>query len=215
MLKIATGMFVSGFLFASGPCLASCGPLLISYIAGTGKNISRAFIFYSLFSFSKTAVYLVLGLGVYFLGSFAREYLFSGYVTLFGGLFIGLCGLFIILGKKIKFPFINLLGKIFVDGQIKNPVIFGLIYGLLPCLPFLTVLSYSGLVSHNWLEALVYAFCFGLGTYFSPLLLLSIFSGTLPGFLKKAGGKYLIILRVLCGLVIVFFGAQMAVGGFK
>ena len=207
-------MFVSGFLFASGPCLASCGPLLISYIAGTEKDISRAFIFYSLFSFSKTAVYLVLGLGVYFLGSFAREYLFSGYVSLFGGLFIGICGAVIILGKQLRFPFLRLLGKIFAQGQIKNPVIFGLIYGLLPCLPFFTVLSYSGLVSHNWAEALLYTFCFGLGTYFSPLLLLSIFSGTLPGFLKNAGGKYLIILRVLCGLVIVFFGVQMAMKGF-
>jgi len=214
MLKIAAGMLVSGFLFASGPCLASCGPLLISYIAGTEKDIYRAFTFYSLFSFSKTAVYLVLGLGVYFLGSFAREYLFSGYVATFGGLFIGLCGLFIILGKQLRLPFLNFLGKIFTQGQIKNPIIFGLIYGLIPCLPFLTVLSYSGLVSHNWAEALIYAFCFGLGTYFSPLLLLSIFSGTIPSFLKRAGGIYSVVLRVVCGLVIVFFGVQMAVRGF-
>lgn len=214
MLKIATGMFVSGLLFASGPCLASCGPLLVAYIAATNKNVSQAIIFYSLFSLSRVAVYLVLGVLVYFLGNVAQEYLFPGYVSLFGGIFIALCGLFIILGKKTRFPWISLFNKFFPQEQLKNPLVFGLIYGLIPCVPFLTVLSYSGLISRNWGQALFFTFCFGLGTYLSPLLAVSVFSGTLANLLKGTRERYLKVLNILCGLVIIFLGAQLARRGF-
>jgi sulfite exporter TauE/SafE len=214
LIKTSLNLFLSGFLFASGPCLVSCGPLLVSYIAGNRKDISQAVAFYSLFSLSRVAVYLVLGLGVYFLGNMAREYLFPGYVSLFGGTFIGLCGLFMILGKNLKPPFINWFERFFRPSQIKNPLVFGLIYGLLPCAPFLLLLSYVGLISHSWQESLVYTFCFGLGSYLSPLLVLSVFSGALSGFLKGAKEKYLKALSVLCGLIIVFLGIQLIRKGF-
>lgn len=213
MIKTALSLIFSGFLFGSGPCLASCGPLLISFIAGTNKNIPQAILFYSLFSLSRVAVYLVLGVLIYFLGNIAQEYLFSGYVSLVGGFFIALCGLFIILGKKIRLPGV-LFNKLFSSDQLKNPIIFGLIYGLIPCIPFLSVLSYSALVSKNWPEALVYAFCFGLGTYLSPLLAVSVFSGALSGLFNGGREKYLKILSVICGLIIIFLGLQLVKRGF-
>ncbi len=214
MIKIALSLFFSGFLFGFGPCLASCGPFLISFIAGTNKNIPQAIIFYSLFSLSRVGVYLVLGLLIYFLGNIAQEYLFPGYVSLFGGIFIALCGLFIILGEKLKLPRIALLNKFFSQGKINNPLVFGFIYGLIPCVPFLTVLSYSALVSRNWEQALFYTFSFGLGTFLSPLLAVSVFSGALSGLLKGAREKYLKVLSVLCGLIIIFLGVQLARRGF-
>jgi sulfite exporter TauE/SafE len=207
-------MFVSGFLFGSGPCLASCGPFLISFIAATNKNIPQAITFYSLFSLSRISVYLVLGLLIYFLGNMAQEYLFPGYVPLFGGIFIVLCGLFIVLGRKVKLPWISRFNKFFSQDQLKNPLVFGLIYGLIPCVPFLTVLSYCGLVSRNWGQALFFTFCFGLGTYLSPLLAVSLFSGAISGFLKGAREKYLKVISVLCGLIIIFLGLQLARRGF-
>jgi sulfite exporter TauE/SafE len=210
LIKIALSLFFSGFLFGCGPCLASCGPLLISYIAGTKKNVLQAAIFYSLFSFSRIAVYLALALGVYFLGNIVQEYLFPGYVALLGGIFIGLCGLFLVLGISVKVPFISSFSKIFTRGQVKNPLVFGLIYGLIPCAPFLSVLSYIGLISRNWGQALAYTLCFGLGSYLSPLLALSVFSGTFSGLLGKAREKYTGLLGVLCGLVMIFLGIQLA-----
>ena len=213
MIKIAAGMLVSGMLFSAGPCLASCGPFLVSYIAGTQKDIPRAVVFYSLFSLSKTAVYLALGLGFYFLGNLAREYLISGYVALLGGIFIAACGLFVIFGKRLSFSFFSRWEKFFSGGQLRNPLVFGLIYGAMPCLPLVSLLSYSGLVSQSWYEVLIYIFCFGLGTYFSPLLLLSIFSGALTGLMRNSREKYSLILRILSGSIIVFFGLQMALKG--
>jgi sulfite exporter TauE/SafE len=207
-------MFFSGFLFGSGPCLASCGPFLISFIAATNKNIPQAITFYSLFSLSRIAVYLVLAMAIYFLGSIVQEYLFPGYVSLFGGIFIVLCGLFIILGKKLKLSWINRFNNFFSQDQLKNPLIFGLIYGLIPCVPFLSVLSYCGLISRNWGQALFFTFCFGLGTYLSPLLAVSVFSGSLSKLLKGANEKYLKALSVLCGLIIIFLGLQLAKRGF-
>ncbi|MCX5709059.1 MAG: sulfite exporter TauE/SafE family protein [Candidatus Omnitrophica bacterium] len=214
MIKISLSMFLSGFLFGSGPCLASCGPFLISFIAATNKNIPQAIKFYSFFSLSRVAVYLVLGLLIYYLGIMVQEYLFPGYVSLFGGIFIVLCGLFIILGKKLKLPWISRFNKFPPQNQLKNPFVFGLIYGLIPCVPFLTVLSYCGLVSRNWSQALFFTFCFGLGTYLSPLLVVSVFSGAISGFLKGASEKYLKVISVLCGLIIIFLGLQLAKRGF-
>jgi sulfite exporter TauE/SafE len=214
LIRISLSMFISGFLFGSGPCLAGCGPLLVSYIAGTGKNIPQAAAFYSLFSLSRIAVYLVLSLTIYFLGNISQEYLYPGFAPVFGGIFIVLCGLVIISGKRLDFPFFKRFNKIIAQRDIENPVIFGLIYGLIPCAPFLSVFSYSGLISHNWSEALAYSFCFGLGTFLSPLLAVSVFSGTLAGFLKGAGEKYLYVLRVLCGLILIFMGIQLARKGF-
>jgi sulfite exporter TauE/SafE len=214
LIKISLSMFFSGFLFGSGPCLASCGPFLISFIAGTNKNIPQAITFYSLFSLSRVAVYLVLGLLIYFMGNLVQEYLFPGYVALFGGIFIVLCGLFIGLGKKLQLPWLSRFNKFFPQDQLKNPLVFGLIYGLIPCVPFLTVLSYCGLVSRNWGQALFFTFCFGLGTYLSPLLVMSVFSGALSGLLKGAREKYLRSLSLLCGLIIIFLGLQLARRGF-
>jgi sulfite exporter TauE/SafE len=214
LIKIALSLVFSGFLFGSGPCLASCGPFLISFIAATNKNIPQAIIFYSLFSLSRVAVYLVLGLLIYFLGNMAQEYLFPGYTSLFGGIFIVLSGSFIILGKKIKIPWISRFNKFFSQDQLKNPLAFGLIYGLIPCVPFLTVLSYCGLVSRNWAQALFFTFCFGLGTYLSPLLVMSVFSGALSGLLKGSREKYFKVLSILCGLIIIFLGLQLAWKGF-
>ncbi|MFA5357159.1 MAG: sulfite exporter TauE/SafE family protein, partial [Candidatus Omnitrophota bacterium] len=78
MNNIISGLFLTGVLFGSGPCVASCGPFLISYIAGTRKTAARGVVAYILFSSARVSVYIALGVSVFFLSRFAVERLLGG-----------------------------------------------------------------------------------------------------------------------------------------
>lgn len=87
-------------------------------------------------------------------------------------------------------------------------VIIGLSMGLLPCAPLLATFSYIGLISKSWLQSLYYSLAFGIGTFFSPLILLAVFTGLLPRLLGRSAlfGR---IFAFLCGLIMVFLGVNL------
>ncbi len=211
MNKIIISLFLSGILLGSGPCLASCGPILISYIAGTKKNILKGVLTYILFSSARIVVYLILSLMV-FLGSFTLERLlgsFSKFILIIGGSFVILIGILMALGTRLKLPFCRFLGENILGKDKKSIIIMGLLIGLLPCAPLLAVLSYIGLVSKSVFQSLIYAFSFGLGTFASPLLLLSILAGVIPKFLSDKKAIYAQIFSLICGLIIIFLGLNL------
>ena len=212
MLKIILGMFLSGLLFASGPCLASCGPILISYIAATKKNVYDSIFSYSLFSFARILVYLFLSVSIFFLGQFTTERLladFSSYIFITAGLFISLMGLLLAMDKKIEIGPLRSFKKYILEKEKKNSLILGIIFGLLPCVPVLVLLSYIGLYSKTWSDSLLYALAFGIGTFLSPLLLLAIFTGMLPQLLKDKREIYCRSLSRIFGLIIFLLGIQL------
>jgi len=212
MFRIIIGLFLTGLLFGAGPCLASCGPVLISYIAATKKNIYGGLFAYSLFSFARISVYLFLSLAIFYFGQFTTERLlhaFSGYIFITAGVFICVMGLLLVLDKKIDtWPF-RVLNKYVLEKEKKNSAVLGIVFGLLPCAPLFVLLSYIGLFSKTWLESLIYALAFGAGTFLSPLLFLAIFTGLMPVWLKDRKEIYYRILIRLCGLFIVFLGIQL------
>jgi len=210
MIKTVISIFVLGLSFGWGPCLASCGPLFLSFTAGTKKDIYKSLGSYFLFSFSRITVYIILGLLVFSFGRFIFDKLsiFFKIILLIGGSFIVLLGLVMSLGQDFKFGICKLLHRHAIEKDKKSLIIFGLVLGFLPCIPLITVLSYSSLVAKTWLENIIYVFSFGLGTIFSPLIILSILSGFLPRILD---GKsiYERIFRIICGLIIILLGIQL------
>ena len=104
MIKTAISIFILGLSFGSGPCLVSCGPLLISYVAGTKKSVLKSISSYLLFSLARVSVYLVLGLLVFFLGKFVFEKfgLLFKVILLAAGILIILIGVLVSLGKSWK-----------------------------------------------------------------------------------------------------------------
>jgi sulfite exporter TauE/SafE len=212
MFKIIVGLFLSGLLFGSGPCLASCGPILIAYIAGARKNVVKSLLVYILFSISRIFVYILLALMVFFFGRFMLEQLlgeYYKYVIIVGGAFIILIGILMALGRSLEIRPFKFLGKTILEHDIKSIVVLGLIIGLLPCAPLLAILSYVGLVSKSWPQSLLYGFSFGLGTFISPLILLAMLAGLMPGFLVDKKGLYAQIFSLICGLIIIFLGLQL------
>jgi len=223
MLKTTVLIFLSGIFFGSGPCVASCGPFLLSYVAGTKKGIFPALKDYILFSLARIIAYIILSVAVFFAGSFALEHFsgtYSKYIFISGGIFIVLTGIFMILGGKWgRFSIKDRDGSLNSYRILKrtvpedtkkiepSPFFIGLIIGFMPCGPLLALLSYVSLVSKIWAQSLLYGAAFGLGTFISPLLLLVVFSGMLGNWMQEK--KYYRIFSAICGLIIIFFGVQL------
>jgi sulfite exporter TauE/SafE len=191
--------FLIGIVFGSGPCLASCGPVVLSYLAGTRQNILGGLREYFLFSLSRILAYIILALIIFFLGKvildrFLADY--ARYIFILAGLFIALSGSFIALGKAIAF-------------KIKGGVVLGALMGFLPCGPLLAIFSYISLVSKTGPQALLQSLFFGLGTFVSPLLFLVILSGLIPRFLSDKRSIYSRIFNFICGAILIFLGVHL------
>ena len=204
-------LFLMGLAFGWGPCLASCGPVLIPYIAGTRKNSLKGVGAYLLFSCARIAVYLVLGVAVFFLGKFIIEawlVRFSKYIYVILGALLVIIGGRTAGGRNLTGNRLKETCRFLIDDE-KSIIVMGLIMGLLPCVPLLALLGYSGLVSKTWIEALIYSFSFALGTVLSPLLILSALTGLIPNFLAGQKQIYYKILSFIRGLIIMFLGIQL------
>jgi sulfite exporter TauE/SafE len=213
MLKTAISIFLLGLSFGSGPCVASCGPILISYIAGTGKGAIKGLMSYILFSLARIIAYMVLGLLVFLLGRFAEQRLFAGtlfkYVIASGGAFIIFTGILMLAGRSLEFKFCRFLYRNILERDKKSLFIFGLVVGLVPCAPLLATLSYVGLASKSWLEGALYGMFFGLGTFISPLAILAGLAGFIPRLMLNLKAAYYKIFSFICGLIIIFLGIQL------
>lgn len=215
MFKIIIGLFLMGFSFGVGPCLASCGPLFISYLAGTKKNLTTALSAYFLFSLARIFVYLILGILIFWLGKFILEFWlnrFSKYLFTLGGIFIVVLGILTAVGTSSQHWLggsCQFLQKKLLAKDKKSIILLGLIIGILPCGPLLALLGYVGLVAKNWVEVITYCLFFGLGTILSPLLILSALAGLIPRILVGLKESYYKFFSVICGLVIIFLGLQL------
>jgi len=217
MHKIIISLFLTGLLFGCGPCVASCGPFLVTYIAGAKKNIFKGIMVYILFSLARILVYIVLGLAVFFLSRFAVETLLgdlSRFILILGGAFIIIIGIFLVFGKNLELNFCQFLHKNILEHDKKSIFTAGLIIGLLPCAPLLSILSYVGLISRSWVYSLLYSLAFGIGTFVSPLILLAVVAGLIPRLFKDKAAIYYSIFSLICGLVIIFLGVQLILRAF-
>jgi len=229
MGEVIISLFISGLLFGSGPCIASCGPVLIPFIAGTNRGVFNGLKTYVIFSLARIFSYIILSIGVFFLGSFTLQRLLGGYskyISLLAGAFIILLGLLMVLGKRLGSTCSNLttgfarkpwrcLQENMLENDKKSITTLGLITGFLPCAPLLAIFSYSGLISKSWVKCLLYSFSFGIGTFLSPLILLVILAGFIPKIVKKKSALFSQIFCSICGLIIIFLGVQLIAGFFR
>ena len=216
MNKLYLSFFLLGLSFGSGPCLASCGPLLISYIAATKKNVIVSIGAYFLFSISRIFAYILLGLSVFLFGQLVSGYIFSSlsrYIFIFAGAFIMLVGLSVAFGKNIAHKFCQGFQGFFLKRDAKTIILLGLFVGITPCLPLLSLLSYIGLVSKSWIDTLRYSFVFGIGTIISPLFILAMLTGLIPKIMSSDNKLY-IVFNSACGLILSFLGLRLIMKAF-
>ena len=217
MLSNTLSFFLTGLWFGSGPCIASCGPLLVSYIAGNRKGIAKGISAYFLFSAARVAVYLALALAVFFLGKFILESWlgrFSKYLFILAGIFLVILGGLIAAGRDLKSHCGEFLNRKLLTYDRKSIILMGLLIGILPCAPLLALFGTLGLISKTWMQAVLYTFFFSLGTVVSPLLILSACAGFIPKFLSGNKEAYSKILSFICGLIVIFLGIQLIIRAY-
>jgi len=207
-LKLLAGGFVMGW----GPCLAYTAPLLLPYIGGTKIGWQSGFLVSIMFSLGRLLALTILG----GLATVAFNYINrffppqkSGYLYLFIALFMVILSVLIISGKVFKMQGqkkerIGVLGR-----ENKGIFILGFLMGISPCVPLIAALTYIACVAENlFLLGILYSFAFGIGTAIAPIILGGL-AGMLPEYVFTSS-KLHRIFQLSCGIVLGFFGIQMA-----
>ena len=137
MFKGAFSLFLFGVSLGFGPCVASCGPLLISYVAGTKRNVPQSLQAYGLFSLGRGVAYITLCVIVFALGQLALHQLarVTSLLRIAAALFIIFMGVLLILGKGLNLSSCHALKNHFIEKDKKSILIFGFLTGLMPCAP--------------------------------------------------------------------------------
>ncbi len=204
MIKLAVSFFLLGCLSGSGPCLAACGPLLLSFGVGSSAGVGKSFAGYLLFSLSRVTAYLALGVLFYLSGQavFNRISASSAHlIAAAAGIFICVIGVMIALGHRPPFG--------------KSICAMGFIAGLVPCGPLLAILAYTVMVSPSLWQCLLLLLAYGAGTLISPLAVLCGISGMIPRWLKDREIQTVRVLNIVSGIVIILFGLRLLVSGYK
>ncbi len=218
MLSIGFSLFLSGLFLGSGPCLISCGPFLVSFIAGNKKDFKQSLWIWLVFSLSRIFAYLILGILV---GLFSQAILSSiyqkailRYLFILAGFFVALIGILMLFDRLPKLKLCESLKKTFIQKSTKSMILFGLLVGFLPCVPLLGILTYVVLISKDVLKSVFYCFSFGLGTLVSPLIIMAVCASFIYKLLGSQERVYYIFSKI-CAVIILLLGLQLAYKGFN
>lgn len=213
MTRTLWSLFITGLFLGYGPCLLSCGPLLVSYITATKENGASGLRTYLIFSVTRLFVYALFGVLAGVFGEWIVHRLFESAALKILFFFFGL--FFVILGLALMFEKLSLsrscegfIQHIVKPEDTKNIVLLGLIVAMSPCLPLLAILGYIALISDTWIKGVVYMTSFGLGTLISPMILLSFAAGWAAQLIKRRA-KMMRRIRFVCGCVICFLGVHL------
>lgn len=215
MIRVAFSIFLTGIVLGSGPCLATCGPILISYIAATRKNPVGSLKSWFIFSLTRTFTYTALGAIAGIIGSSLYQSYYwqtQGYIIWFiGGIFICFLGGITIIGKDIHSKVCQRFYDIFIKKDIKSIIGLGVIIGLFPCAPLIGILSYISMISVYLYQGIILAFLFGLGTMISPLVFLSLGAGLLPKFNTLQNENIYKWFQRIAGVILFLLGLHILV----
>jgi len=98
-----------------------------------------------------------------------------------------------------------------IQHNIRSLAILGMLIGVLPCAPLIGILSYITMTSTHYMQGILMAAAFGLGTAISPLALLAMAAGAIPKLKLLQDRRALIIFQRICGTILIFFGVHVIV----
>ncbi|MDD5019037.1 MAG: sulfite exporter TauE/SafE family protein [Candidatus Omnitrophica bacterium] len=211
-LRIVWSLFLTGLILGYGPCLLSCGPLLLSYISATQNGPGQGLKIYFVFSLTRIVVYGVFGILAGLLGDWVVRNFFDSswfkWVFVAFGFFLVVLGLLLLVQKMPVGRSCPPWARKHLEGGVRDAIVFSIIVSLSPCLPLFAVLGYVTLTSDSWFKGLLYMSAFGLGTAVSPMVLFCAAAGWLAKFSRRFEFWFL-VLRVLCCGILIFMGINL------
>ncbi len=208
-----TKLLMAGLLMGWGPCLLFCGPIILPYIAGTKTNWQSGLKITVIFSLARLLAVALLGLLITITFRTIDHFFSSQVIYFLTAIFIIIIGMEIFFRSSQK-PLCRILKHHLEKKSSRSILLLGLLIGLSPCAPLIAIFTYIGCIAKNAFEGLLYAFSFGIGTFFSPLLLLGTLASALPSKLIRSP-KALKIFRYLCGAILIIFGINLFLRGLK
>ncbi|MDD5173423.1 MAG: sulfite exporter TauE/SafE family protein [Candidatus Omnitrophica bacterium] len=207
-------IFGIGFSFGlAGPCLLTCAPILIAYIAGNRR--SQAGVLKDIFMFlsGRLSAYLLLGALAGLSGTALRKFTgssVSSYLHPLAGAVTILFAVILFTGKSG----VSCSGIPTVHGKMLNfggIFVFGFLIGISPCAPLLALLFDIAIMSKGLLDGVFYTLFFGLGTFLSGLITIGVVTGILTrvpaAFVKSKTAA--IIFKTVCALLLLALGLGM------
>ena len=198
---------MAGFFMGWGPCLTHSAPLLLPYIGATKGHWKDGLKVGLAFSGGRLLALAFLG-GIATVAFSHINQFFppprSGWLYGIVALFMIAMGILIVTGKGLGIG----AGKGILDKGTESMFVFGLLMGVAPCVPYVAILTYIACVAENAvLKGVWYAVLFALGTAIAPIVLGSLTSIIPERLLISA--RLLRAFQVLCGVVLIVFGARL------
>ncbi len=214
------GLVMTGILFGCTICSFSCMPIVCTLVVGTRRGFKSGFVSAMTFAAGRTAGYTIAGMLCGLTGIAAERLFETKHLVIAAGILFLLTGISLVFfpGKPKCKDSSCASGCTFSgnrDMETKNPGLrlssLGLITGIMPCAPYATVMA-AAAASGSMLTGGLSAFCFGLGTCVSPLLLMG---GGAGWFSKKIIEKTPDIdgvIRKIAGSIILIMGIRFILG---
>ena len=201
--------FVVGMAAGCGPCLVTCAPTVMSYVAGLKRGWKEGLAASLTFSLARIPAYLLLGALVACFGARLHEasafhHLQSAVQILTGVLLIA-AGVLLTLFAEPLPGICKVAHRLMPVQDIKFLAGLGFLYGLSPCVPMVAVMARVGLQSTTIAAGAACMAIFGVGTVLSPLLVLGAGSGMFAESLARRGNA-LGVFRRACGLLLCYSG---------
>lgn len=209
-------IFGIGFGFGIiGPCLLTCAPVLLTYIAGSKRQWYEAFKDIITFLFGRIIAYMLLGALAGSAGTALRAFTsssFSIYLKPLAGAVTILFAIIIFTNRRGgECPCRTGRGKIY---NFSGVFAFGFLVGISPCAPLLALLFDITLMSRGVIDGMMYALFFGAGTFLSGLITIGVIAGAIAhipaSFIKSQTA--MVIFRVACSILLIILGLGLMMG---
>lgn len=194
--------FLTGF-FGSFHCVGMCGTIALA-LPGHQSNWGTFFLGRLLYNSGRVTTYMFLGLLSGLLGTTLKLAGMQQSISIIAGIILIFFALFRWMDSVQWFntSFLFQSGffkKNLTSDTISAKYIVGIFNGFLPC-GFVYMSMVSATITQQWLDAVIYMFLFGLGTF--PLMLLLAISGkiwsvSLRKKLNKISGYFILALGFL------------------
>lgn len=207
---------LEGIVSFLSPCILPLLPVYLSILANSSTEDVKILIKNTLgFVVGISATFFLLGMSVYTVGSFFKDY--QSILTLVGGMIIVIMGLFYmgiiesnLLNKEKRFQM--------KTGQMNviSSFILGLTFsfGWTPCIgPTLASVLVMASTSDSRVAALFLILIYTIG-FTMPFLILAIFYRKLSKGLDKIK-KHMLLIKNIGGIVLIIAGLSMLVTGAK
>ena len=195
---IIVSPFLFGIFSSIGICLASCTPILVSYLISTKRDWGRFLGQIVFFALVRVVTFTLTMVILFIVGDLALEFIREHTLVLriIGGSFICAMGILVFFNKHLNLRFFKT--------RSKGLFLLALLFGVKPCLPHIAMWGYVVVAAEDVLQSAMVAAAFSLGENITPIVI-GFFGGKAIRYLRgrayriasKIGGAVIFILGIV------------------